>query len=77
MNSPDAIVIGPGQSGLAAAHSLLARGLRPVVDLAVHIYPATCFVTGTIQNRTVACLSESVISSYLGNHMPSSASCTR
>ncbi|MCU1664174.1 MAG: hypothetical protein QOI36_4008 [Pseudonocardiales bacterium] len=36
MNSPDAIVIGPGQSGLAAAHSLLARGLRPVVDFAVH-----------------------------------------
>ena len=41
------------------------------------LYPATCFVTGTIQNRTVACLSESVISSYLDNHMPSSASCTR
>ncbi|MCH6165234.1 flavin-containing monooxygenase [Pseudonocardia alaniniphila] len=31
MNSPDAIVIGAGQSGLAAAHALTARGLRPVV----------------------------------------------
>jgi putative flavoprotein involved in K+ transport len=31
MNSPDAIVVGGGQSGLAAARSLLARGLQPVV----------------------------------------------
>ncbi|WP_030481102.1 flavin-containing monooxygenase [Lentzea albidocapillata] len=31
MNSHDAIVIGAGQSGLAAAHALLARGLRPLV----------------------------------------------
>ncbi|HZG89228.1 MAG TPA: NAD(P)-binding domain-containing protein [Pseudonocardia sp.] len=31
MNSPDAIVVGAGQSGLAAAHALLARGLQPVV----------------------------------------------
>ncbi|PWK89532.1 putative flavoprotein involved in K+ transport [Lentzea atacamensis] len=31
MNRHDAIVIGAGQSGLAAAHALLARGLRPLV----------------------------------------------
>jgi putative flavoprotein involved in K+ transport len=31
VNSPDAIVVGAGQSGLAAAHALLARGLSPVV----------------------------------------------
>lgn len=31
MNNHDAIVIGAGQSGLAAAHALLARGLRPLV----------------------------------------------
>jgi len=31
MNSHDAIVIGAGQSGLAAAHALTAHGLRPVV----------------------------------------------
>lgn len=31
MNSHDAIVIGAGQSGLAATHALLARGLRPLV----------------------------------------------
>ncbi len=31
MNSPDAIVVGAGQSGLAAAHALRAHGLRPVV----------------------------------------------
>ena len=31
MNSPDAIVVGAGQAGLAAARSLLARGLNPVV----------------------------------------------
>jgi putative flavoprotein involved in K+ transport len=31
MNDPDAIVVGAGQSGLAAARSLLARGMRPVV----------------------------------------------
>ncbi|MFJ8963245.1 flavin-containing monooxygenase [Lentzea sp. NPDC102401] len=31
MNSHDAIVIGAGQSGLAAAHALLARGSRPLV----------------------------------------------
>lgn len=31
MNSHDAIVIGAGQSGLAAAHALLARGLHPLV----------------------------------------------
>nr|QEO75045.1 hypothetical protein [uncultured bacterium] len=31
MNSHDAIVIGAGQSGLAAAHALVARGLRPLV----------------------------------------------
>ncbi|MCX2946842.1 flavin-containing monooxygenase [Lentzea sp. NEAU-D7] len=31
MNSHDAIVIGAGQSGLATAHALVARGLRPLV----------------------------------------------
>jgi putative flavoprotein involved in K+ transport len=31
MNSHDAIVIGAGQSGLAAAHALTTRGLRPLV----------------------------------------------
>lgn len=31
MNSHDAIVIGAGQSGLAAAHALAAQGLRPLV----------------------------------------------
>ncbi|HLU55792.1 MAG TPA: NAD(P)/FAD-dependent oxidoreductase [Pseudonocardia sp.] len=32
MNSSDAIVVGAGQAGLAAARSLLARGLNPVVS---------------------------------------------
>ena len=31
MNRHDAIVIGAGQSGLAAAHALITRGLRPLV----------------------------------------------
>ncbi|MFC3890403.1 flavin-containing monooxygenase [Lentzea rhizosphaerae] len=31
MNSHDAIVIGAGQSGLAAAHALITRGLHPLV----------------------------------------------
>lgn len=31
MNSHDAIVIGAGQSGLAAAHALVAQGLQPLV----------------------------------------------
>jgi putative flavoprotein involved in K+ transport len=31
VKSPDVIVIGAGQSGLAAAHALIVRGLRPVV----------------------------------------------
>ncbi|HEX7308482.1 flavin-containing monooxygenase, partial [Lentzea sp.] len=31
MNNHDAIVIGAGQSGLATAHALITRGLRPLV----------------------------------------------
>ncbi|GAA3989501.1 ArsO family NAD(P)H-dependent flavin-containing monooxygenase [Allokutzneria multivorans] len=31
MNSPDALIIGGGQAGLAAAHALRQHGLRPVI----------------------------------------------
>jgi putative flavoprotein involved in K+ transport len=42
----DVVVIGAGQSGLAAAHALLARGVSPVVleagDRAAGSWPCYC-----------------------------------